>query len=130
MEPSRITNNNQDPESGVIGSMESTNSPSIAPETIVLSIEEPLGESTPQTPASSVDQPETAPESAPESHPRPPMPPSATQPGEEVEHAYWADIEEDRTTPDEEELKEIDAAEADYSACDCMFRRCLPKWQI
>jgi len=58
------------------------------------------------------------------------MPPPPTQPSEEVEHAYWADIEEDTTTPDEEELKEIDAAEADYSARDCTFRRYIPKWQI
>lgn len=38
----------------------------------------------------------------------------------EVEHAYWAEFEEDTTTPDEEELKEIEGAEADYSARDRM----------
>lgn len=37
---------------------------------------------------------------------------------EELEHAYWAEYEEDNTTPDEEELKEIEGSEADYSARD------------
>lgn len=123
MEASRITNNNQDSESGAIRSVDSTNSPSITPETLVLSIGQPLDEPTPQTSVSSVDQTETASESAPDSHPRAPMPPPPTQPSEEVEHAYWADIEEDTTTPDGEELKEIDAAEADYSARD------YPYWE-
>ena len=35
------------------------------------------------------------------------------------EHAYWADIEEDTSTPDEAELKEIEAAQGDYSAKEC-----------
>ncbi|PYH88198.1 MATH and UCH domain protein [Aspergillus ellipticus CBS 707.79] len=35
----------------------------------------------------------------------------------ELEHAYWADIEEDLTIPDETEMKEIEsAADGDYSA--------------
>ncbi|KAJ5642014.1 Zinc fingerRING-type [Penicillium lividum] len=49
-------------------------------------------------------------------NPRAPTPPPSDP--EETEHAYWADLHEDTSTPDEEEMKEIDAAEADYSACD------------
>jgi hypothetical protein len=58
-----------------------------------------------------------------EPSPRAPTPPS-TRETEETEHAYWAELQEDTSTPDEEELKEIDGAEADYSACDrrCQFR--------
>lgn len=55
------------------------------------------------------------------SQPRAPTPPPTVAPNEEIEHAYWAEFEEDTTTPDEEELKEIDGADADYSACDCEF---------
>lgn len=41
--------------------------------------------------------------------PRPPPP--------EVEHAYWAEMEEDTSVPDEAEMKEIEsAADGDYSA--------------
>lgn len=52
----------------------------------------------------------------------PTLPP--TRETEETEHAYWAELQEDTSIPDEEELKEIDGAEADYSACDrrCQFR--------
>ena len=60
-------------------------------------------------------------ETALEPHPRAPTPPSTIEPAEEIEHAYWAEFEEDTTTPDEEELKEIDAADADYSARDRRF---------
>jgi hypothetical protein len=49
------------------------------------------------------------------------MPPPTVESGEEIEHAYWAEFEEDTTTPDEEELREIDGADADYSACDREF---------
>lgn len=45
-------------------------------------------------------------------------------PAEELEHAYWAEFEEDTTVPDEGELEEIDGAEADYSASDRRF----PAW--
>ncbi|KAJ5272318.1 hypothetical protein N7478_007443 [Penicillium angulare] len=41
-----------------------------------------------------------------------------TTDSEELEHAYWAEYEEDTTAPDEEELKEIEGSEADYSARD------------
>jgi hypothetical protein len=48
--------------------------------------------------------------------------PPTTQPmlpsSGEVEHAYWAEYEEDTTTPDEDEIKEIDGGDSDYSACD------------
>ncbi|KAJ6007318.1 hypothetical protein N7540_011294 [Penicillium herquei] len=43
---------------------------------------------------------------------------SPVRESDETEHAYWAEFEEDNSSPDEEELKEIDSAEADYSACD------------
>jgi hypothetical protein len=57
-------------------------------------------------------------EPVPPTQPRAPTPPPTVEPGEEIEHAYWAEFEEDTTTPDEEELREIDGADADYSACD------------
>ncbi|KAJ5318175.1 hypothetical protein N7508_002683 [Penicillium antarcticum] len=44
--------------------------------------------------------------------------PAPTQPSEEIEHAYWAEYEEDTTTPDEEEMKEINGGDSDYSAGD------------
>lgn len=47
--------------------------------------------------------------------------PTTIEPGENIEHAYWAEYEEDTSTPGEEELKEIDSADADYSACDREF---------
>jgi hypothetical protein len=47
--------------------------------------------------------------------------PAPTQPSEEIEHAYWAEYEEDTTTPDEEEMKEIEGGDSDYSAGDRMF---------
>ncbi|KAJ5664800.1 uncharacterized protein N7477_007248 [Penicillium maclennaniae] len=55
------------------------------------------------------------------SQPRAPTPSPTVSPGEEIEHAYWAEFQEDTTTPDEEELKEIDGADADYSACDYTY---------
>ncbi|KAJ5535960.1 hypothetical protein N7513_009146 [Penicillium frequentans] len=57
------------------------------------------------------------PQTESEPSPRAPTPPP-TRETEETEHAYWAELQEDTSTPDEEELKEIDGAEADYSACD------------
>lgn len=48
--------------------------------------------------------------------------PSSEPPAEtpEVEHAYWAEIEEDTSEPNESEMKEIEAAaDKDYSAYDC-----------
>lgn len=47
-----------------------------------------------------------------------PIPPS-----EELEHAYWAEYEEDTTVPDEDEMKEIVSGDSDYSASD---RTCPP----
>lgn len=53
--------------------------------------------------------------------PQIPPPPPAVESTEEVEPAYWADFEEDTTVPDDEELKEIDGVDADYSARDRRF---------
>jgi hypothetical protein len=58
--------------------------------------------------------------------------PPVTQPTpitpEEVEHAYWAEYEEDTTTPDEDEMKEIDGGDSDYSASDRMFCSKIPSF--
>lgn len=62
-------------------------------------------------------------ESVPAVHPPAPTPPRMVEPGQAIEHAYWAEHEEDTTTPGEDELKEIEGADADYSACD---RECHP----
>ncbi|KAJ5775021.1 uncharacterized protein N7511_000032 [Penicillium nucicola] len=43
---------------------------------------------------------------------------SSTQPSGEIEHAYWAEYEEDTTIPDEDEMKEIEGGDSDYSAGD------------
>lgn len=130
MDASEVTNSSPVSDSGATQPVNSTNSPSESPETITLSIRPPIDESaTPQTPAPPIEQPD----STLESHPRAPTPPPTTQSEEEVEHAYWADIEEDTSTPGEEELKEIEGAEADYSACDCRFSRFSPfppRWQM
>lgn len=56
----------------------------------------------------------------PQSHePSDPIPaPQPPQP--ELEHAYWAEIEEDTSVPDEAEMKEIEStADGDYSAYEC-----------
>lgn len=63
------------------------------------------------TPVTLVEAPESA----------SPRSTTAIGPGESIEHAYWTEFEEDTTTPDEEELKEIDGADADYSARDREF---------
>lgn len=55
-----------------------------------------------------------------ESHPPAPTP-STTESSESVEHAYWAEFDVDTSAPDEEEVREIEAAENDYSAYDCKF---------
>lgn len=63
------------------------------------------------------------PEMPSESQPRAPTP-LPTEPvgqAEEVEHAYWAEFEEDTSTPDAEEMKEINSSDQDYSACDRRF---------
>lgn len=47
-------------------------------------------------------------------------------PQPELEHAYWADIEEDLSVPDEAEMKEIEsAADGDYSAYECKCLRAI-----
>ena len=46
---------------------------------------------------------------------------SVVDPAEEVQHAYWAEFDEDNTTPDDEELKEIEGSDADRSACERRF---------
>jgi len=86
----------------------SPNSPSDSPGTNYTPIRPPVDAVEPSDPVSPL-------------HPRVPTPSLTVEPAEEVEHAYWAEIEEDTTTPDEEELKEINGADADYSACDCEF---------
>lgn len=50
-------------------------------------------------------------------------PPAPIPPSEELEHAYWAEYEEDTTVPDEDEMKEIVSGDSDYSASD---RACPP----
>lgn len=56
----------------------------------------------------------------------PPTIHSMAHPSEEVEHAYWAEYEEDTTVPDEDELKEINGGDSDYSAYDRMLE---PPWK-
>ncbi|KAJ5566687.1 uncharacterized protein N7459_010069 [Penicillium hispanicum] len=83
-------------------------------ETENLPLDPPEVNAVPSNPVMTSEQPESV--AAP--HPRALTPPPTVQPAEEIEHAFWADLEEDTTVPDEEELKEIDRADADYSACD------------
>lgn len=72
-------------------------------------------------------QSETTPET-----PRDPRQPASTsiESVEDTEHAYWAEIEEDRSGPDEEEMKEINASEQDYSACDRTLRSPQPPRKV
>lgn len=129
MDPSRdaVSNRLSVPETEA-HDLGSPNSPSNPPDTNSTPIQ------------SSVDVFEPS-DSAPSTQPRVPTPPLTVEPGEEIEHAYWAELEEDTTTPDEAELKEIDGADADYSACDRKFfpnltgdsrgsGRLLTPWQI
>ncbi|KAJ5803717.1 uncharacterized protein N7518_000020 [Penicillium psychrosexuale] len=44
--------------------------------------------------------------------------PAPILPSQELEHAYWAEYEEDTTVPDEDEMKEIEGGDSDYSASD------------
>jgi hypothetical protein len=69
---------------------------------------------------SSVEQPEMPSESQPRAPTPPPTEPVGS-PAEEVEHAYWAEFEEDSSTPDGDEMKEINGSDQDYSACDRRF---------
>lgn len=74
------------------------------------------GETDPQESQRNPTQEEALSTPAPDTSLPPPPPP----PVEEVEPATWADIEEDRSSPDEAELKEIESADGDYSAYECM----------
>lgn len=80
--------------------------------------------SSPEPSVSSVEQPDTSSESQPRASTLPPTEPIV--PAEEVEHAYWAEFEEDTSRPDAEEMKEINNSDQDYSACD---RRFHPKYR-
>ncbi|KAF7718202.1 Ubiquitin carboxyl-terminal hydrolase [Penicillium ucsense] len=74
---------------------------------------------TPTTPQTDTVPPVSPTETPSETVHAPRLPSSTSvEPDELVEHAYWAEIAEDRSGPDEEELKEINSAEQDYSACD------------
>lgn len=99
------------PDTGVDNDRTSANPPSTTQEPIVVSSQPP------QAPVPSVEQPEAM---SP-AQTRAPTSPLAVVSEEEIEHAYWAELEEDTSTPDEEEMKEIDGADADYSACDREF---------
>ncbi|GLI79786.1 hypothetical protein PoHVEF18_008127 [Penicillium ochrochloron] len=68
-------------------------------------------------PIPSLEQPEMPSESQPRAPTPPPTEPVGS-PAEEVEHAYWAEFEEDCSTPDADEMKEINGSDQDYSACD------------
>ncbi|KAJ9232793.1 hypothetical protein DTO169E5_7353 [Paecilomyces variotii] len=66
------------------------------------------------------ESPERSSAAEPDAHqtlPEEPTPAAPQPPAEEeVEHAYWAEIEEDHSAPDEAELKDIESADGDYSA--------------
>ena len=64
----------------------------------------------------STEQPESTEQS--ESAPAPP----------EEEPATWAGVEEDTSSPDEEELKKIESSDGDYSALECLSH-CSPQIQ-
>lgn len=87
---------------------------------------EPTRDSAPSPPASESESnavlpPSSAPESQPERISRQAVEPVDAAAGSaDTEHAYWAEFEEDTTLPGEEELKEIESADADYSARDRM----------
>lgn len=77
---------------------------------------EPEPEATPETTPQESEATQTQdapPAPAPESTEAPPPPPPEEEP------ATWADIVEDTSSPDEEELKEIEAGRGDYSAMEC-----------
>lgn len=97
-------------ETGTVNEMPASNPPAHP------SVADPAQE---QSPPDAVSPTPTAPVEASEPvSPRGSTTPTTVEPGENIEHAYWAEYEEDTTTPGEEELKEIDGADADYSACD------------
>jgi hypothetical protein len=93
----------------------SDNTPRTPPETSIPTSQS-LDDSVPSV---VVEQPEMPSESQPRAPTPPPNEPVG--PAEEVEHAYWAEFEEDTSTPDAEEMKEINTSDQDYSACDRKF---------
>lgn len=97
---------------------ESISQESVSPETTLSAL------SSPEPSVSSVEQPDTSSESQPRAPTLPPTEPIT--PAEDVEHAYWAEFEEDISSPDAEEMKEINSSDQDYSACD---RRFHPKYR-
>lgn len=75
--------------------------------------EAPVAEAPEPNPAATEETtqaPETEPTEQPETAPAPP----------EEEPATWAGVEEDTSSPDEEELKNIESSDGDYSALECM----------
>lgn len=93
-------------ETGAGNEAQSTNSPS----------RPSVAEESPPSPAPAASLEQF--ESVPPAHPPAPTQTPMVEPGQAIEHAYWAEYEEDTTTPGEDELKEIEGADADYSACD------------
>ncbi|OJJ72149.1 hypothetical protein ASPBRDRAFT_30491 [Aspergillus brasiliensis CBS 101740] len=82
---------------------------------------DPITSSIPLDPPSSESTPVDIQDEAPGEDIPPPVQadpvPVVQPPQPELEHAYWADIEEDLSVPDEAEMKEIEsAADGDYSA--------------
>ncbi|GKZ22057.1 hypothetical protein AbraIFM66951_004905 [Aspergillus brasiliensis] len=82
---------------------------------------DPITSSIPLEPPSSESPPVDIQDEAPREDIPPPVQadpvPVVQPPQPELEHAYWADIEEDLSVPDEAEMKEIEsAADGDYSA--------------
>lgn len=91
--------------------------PETTPQEADAAPEAPAAAADTQTPEQSQESEATQtqdapPAPAPESTETPPPPP-------EEEPATWADIVEDTSSPDEEELKEIEAGRGDYSAMEC-----------
>lgn len=72
---------------------------------------------TAETPAAGT--PENPPETSRGDETPAETPPPPPPPVQEEEPAPWADIEEDLSTPDEAELREIEASDGDYSAYEC-----------
>lgn len=76
----------------------------------------------PEEPPVDAETPPESPVLEPADGPQHEEPPSnPPPPGLELEHAFWADIEEDRSTPDEAELREIESSpDGEHSALECM----------
>ena len=90
----------------------------------------PITTSIPLEPPSSDSPPVEIQDEAPRVDIPPPVQadpvPVIQAPQPELEHAYWADIEEDLSVPDEAEMKEIEsAADGDYSAYECKLTQAI-----